>query len=506
MMQNSQPAKPEANFQPPFVLSLDVGTSSTRALLFDASGAVVPKVLSQRIYKLTTSSEGEVSVDADALLDVVALTISDALGEAGSLAQQIGAVAIDTFWHSLLGVDKSGRPIMPLITWEDTRPHRASLDLRKRLNEQEVHDRTGARFHASYWPAKLHWLAQEQPETFSQAAQWLSFGEYLHRRLLGRSVCSLSMASGTGMLETRARAWDNELIEALNVRFEQLPQLGDLRDSVQGLTSEYASAWPVLRNVPWFPAVGDGAAACVGSGCANEQNWSLTMGTSSAMRVVVTPERVVPPMGLWLYLIDGKRAVLGGALSEGGNLLNWLDTVLKLPSLRDAESLVKVLEPDGHGLTILPFISGERSLGWHADARMTIAGISIHTSPTDLLRAGMEALAYQIRAVYDQLCGALKMEQATPKVIGSGGALLGSIVLQSIIADTLGAAIYPSRDHEASARGAALLALEALGKIPDVAQVAPNLEAPVQPDAGRGAIYRKAAQRQRELYQLLLGE
>jgi gluconokinase len=503
MTQNSQPAKPEANFQPPFVLSLDVGTSSTRALLFDASGVVVPKVLSQRTYKLTTSQQGEVSVDADALLDVVTLTISDALAEAGPMAQQIGAVAMDTFWHSLLGLDKAGRPIMPLITWEDTRPHRAALELRKQLDEQAVHDRTGSRFHASYWPAKLHWLAREQPETFSRAAQWLSFGEYLHRRLLGRSVCSLSMASGTGMLETRARSWDKDLME---VRPEQLPDLGDLRDSVQGLTSEYASAWPVLRNVPWFPAIGDGAAACVGSGCANEQNWSLTMGTSSALRVAVTPERVVPPMGLWLYLIDAQRAVLGGALSEGGNLLNWLDAVLQLPSLRSAEALVKVLEPDSHGLTILPFISGERSLGWHAEARMTIAGIGIHTSPADLLRAGSEALAYQIRAVYEQLCKALKMEQTTPKIIGSGGALLASAVLQSIIADTLGAAIYPSRDHEASARGAALLALEALGKISDIAQVAPNLEAPVQPDAERGAIYRKAAQRQRELYRLLLGK
>ncbi|HLI90921.1 MAG TPA: gluconokinase [Ktedonobacteraceae bacterium] len=506
MTQNARPAGPETNFQPPFVLGLDVGTSSTRALLFDSLGAVVPEVLAQRTYKLTTSAQGEVSVDADALLDVVALTISDALAEAGPLAQQICAVAIDTFWHSLLGVDKAGRPIMPLITWEDTRPYQAALALRKRLDERAVHDRTGARFHASYWPAKLHWLAQEQPETFSRAAQWLSFGEYLHRRLLGNSVCSLSMASGTGMLETRARAWDKELMEALDVRPEQLPEPGDLHDSVQGLTSEYASAWPALRHVPWFPAIGDGAAACIGSGCANTDTWSLTIGTSSALRVVVAPEQVVPPMGLWLYLIDEKRAVLGGALSEGGNLLNWLDTALQLPSLRSAEGLIKVLEPDGHGLTILPFISGERSLGWHAEARMTVAGISIHTSPADLLRAGMEALAYQIRAVYEQLCDALKMEQGPQKIIGSGGALLGSTVLQGIIADTLGAAIYPSRDHEASARGAALLALEALGKIPDVAQVAPNLEAPVQPDAGRGVIYCKAAQRQRELYRLLLGD
>jgi gluconokinase len=294
-------------------------------------------------------------------------------------------------------------------------------------------------------------------------------------------------------------------MKVLDVRPEQFPPLGDLHDSVQGLTPEYASAWPALRDVPWFPAVGDGAAACVGSGCASIENWSLTMGTSSAIRVVLPPERVVPPLGLWLYLIDAKRAVLGGALSEGGNMLSWMDSVLKLPSLAEAEALVAPFKPDEHGLTILPFISGERSLGWHADARMTIKGIQIHTSPAALLRAGMEALAYQLGAVYEQLCNALKMEKTAPKMIASGGALLGSMTLQHIVADTLGVSVYPSLEHEASARGAALLALEAMGILPDVAQVPPHLKPPVQANAEHHAAYEKGAERQRKLYQTLLG-
>jgi gluconokinase len=506
MTQNTPPQKQSADLQPPFVLALDVGTSSTRTMLFDANGTAAPQVLAQRTYKLTTSSEGEVSVDPEALLSVVSMTIDDALKASGSLAQQIKAVAMDTFWHSIMGVDEENHALTPLITWEDTRPFDAARELRTQLDEKAVHTRTGARFHASYWPAKLKWLASQQPDVVKKAAQWISFGEYLHRRLLGHSVCSLSMASGTGMLVTRKRVWDDELIKALGVRREQMPELGDLHDSVSGLTPEFASAWPPLRNVPWFPAIGDGAAACVGSGCANIENWSLTIGTSSAMRVVVPPDRVIPPMGLWLYLIDAQRGVLGGALSEGGNLLSWLDAVLELPGLHDAASLVGALEPDGHGLTILPFISGERSLGWHAEARMTIKGISIHTSPAELLRAGMESLAYQLEAVYEQLYGALKLDATTPRIIGSGGALLSSPILQSILADTLGATIYPSRDHEASARGAALLALEALGQIEDVSQIPPNLASSVTPYAEYGPIYRKAARRQRELYRQLLGE
>jgi hypothetical protein len=264
MTQKASSANP--NPEPPYILALDAGTSSTRALLFDAKGNTLPNVLAQRTYKLTISNEGEVSVDPDALVAIVEQTIDDVLEMAGPLAKHIGAVAIDTFWHGLMGVDADNRPLTPLILWEDTRSHGAAVELRNQFDETAIHARTGARLHASYWPAKLRWLATQAPDTFSRVSQWLSFGEYLYRHFLGRSVCSLSMASGTGMLHTRARAWDTELMEVLDVRSEQLPPLGDMHESVQGLIPAYASAWSALRNVPWFPAAGDGAAACVGSG------------------------------------------------------------------------------------------------------------------------------------------------------------------------------------------------------------------------------------------------
>lgn len=490
----------------PYVLALDIGTSSVRALLFDATGTAVPNVLAQHTYNLNTSGEGEVSVDADMLVDLVSRTIDEALAAAGPLAAQIGAVATDTFWHTLMGVDASGRPVMPLITWEDTRPGDAATELRAQLDEAAIHARTGARFHSSYWPAKLRWLSTTEPGLFQHTTQWLSFGEYLHRRLSGHSVCSLSMASGTGMLDIHAGSWDRHLQEVLGVRAEQFPLLGDLHDSIKGLQPEFAARWPALRDVPWFPAIGDGAAANVGSGCATEENWAITMGTSSAIRVVVSPDTVTPSMGLWLYLLDARRGLIGGALSEGGNVLAWLESTLKLPSLTQAESLVATLPPDGHGLTILPFISGERSPGWHADAHMAVVGITTHTSPQDLLRASLEALAYQLGEVYEQLNVALAKRQIAPKLIGSGKAMLSSTTLQSIIADTLNTPIYPSLEREASARGAALLALEALGIIPDVAQVPVELGAPILPEEAHYAIYKQGSERQRKLYRTLLNK
>ena len=499
--------QPQAHILPqPYILALDIGTSSVRALLFDATGNAVPHVLSQHTYTLNTSSDGEVSVDPDMLVELISKTIGEALAAAGPLASQIGAVATDTFWHSLMGVDTSDCAVMPLLTWEDTRPRTAAAELRNQLDEATVHERTGARLHASYWPAKLRWLSTTQPELIQSTAQWLSFGEYLHLRLLGRSVCSLSMASGTGMLVTRTRSWDTQLQELLGVRAEQLPPLGDLHDGITGLKPEFASRWPALRDVPWFPAVGDGVAANVGSGCAFEENWAITIGTSSAIRVVVSPDAVTPSKGLWFYLLDKRRGLLGGALSEGGNIFAWLGSTLKLPPLADAEALIATLPPDGHGLTILPFISGERSPGWHGEARMAVTGITTHTSPPDLLRASLEALAYQLGVVYEQLNTALEKREIAPMLIGSGGAMLSSPTLQSIIADTLNAPLYPLLEREASARGVALLALESLGIIPDIAQVPVELGAPVLPEEAHYAIYKQGSKRQHKLYQAILGD
>src|SRR5579875_2181280 len=243
MLTMQQPKTHTEKPEGPLILALDVGTSSTRTLLFDAKGASISSVHAQQQYKLNVTGEGEVSVVAEALKKVVVQTIDDALEQADPLAEQIGAVAIDTFWHALLGVDEQGKPLTPLITWEDTRPQQAALVLRKELDEAAVHARTGARFHASYWPAKLRWLAQSQPDTFAQVRQWLSFGEYLQRRLLCKSVCSLSIAYATGMLNTRKRQWDEDLMHVLHVRPEQLPQLGDMHDSINGLRDEYARKW-----------------------------------------------------------------------------------------------------------------------------------------------------------------------------------------------------------------------------------------------------------------------
>jgi gluconokinase len=230
----------------------------------------------------------------------------------------------------------------------------------------------------------------------------------------------------------------------------------------------------------------------------------VTMGTSSAMRVVVSPTQVTPADGLWLYSVNKERSLLGGALSEGGNIFAWLSQTLNLPDLEILDEQLMQMTPASHGLTILPMLAGERAPGWHLNARMTISGLTLHTTSEEIALASLEAVVFQLSRIYDQLRHALAAQVPQPRLIVNGAALLKSQTLRQILADTLQVPLELSQSSEASARGAALLALETLELLPDLAQLTPDAPVVVQPDPTRYAIYSAARERQQALYDLLL--
>jgi gluconokinase len=487
--------------EPPLILALDIGTSSIRAVLFDRIGRAVEGMGVQETHQLRTTAEGASEADPDLLLEIVWRCIDGVLTRAGELGGQIGGVAACTLVSNVLGVDDAGRAITPLTTYADTRAAGEVAALRAEFDEREVHDRTGCLFHPSYLPARFRWLARTQPGVFRRVARWVSIGEYLELWLFGATAVSYSVASWTGLLDRRRLVWDEALLAALPVGVEQLSPLTDANVSRSGLRDPFAERWPALRDVPWFPALGDGATANVGSGCVSPRRVALTVGTSAAVRVVVPDPVERVPWGLWCYRVDGRRSLPGGALSEGGNVFAWLKATLQLPNTADLESALAAMEPDAHGLTVLPFLAGERSPGWAGDARATIHGLSLATTPLDILRAGLEAVAYRVALVFDLLQPLLPDDA---QVVASGGALLNSPAWLQIMADVLGRPVAASQVREASARGAALLALEALGALDDLDAAPPFIGDVFEPDAERHARYREAVERQKALYEKLI--
>ncbi len=477
--------------EPPYVVTLDVGTSSVRARVFDAQGELVPGIEAQASCALQTTPEGGVTIDADGLYKLTTECLT-AVRQACKDAPLAG-LAMDSFWHSLMGTDGRGRPTTPVITWADTRPAVAARRLRERLSSTEAHARTGCRLHSTYWPAKLRWLADAEPQAFRRTRRWLSFGEYFQWRLTGELACSLSMASATGLLDLRCQTWDQPLLAALGVDASQLSPLVDLD-----------------HRLPdgWLPAIGDGVSSNVGSGCSGPTRVAVNVGTSGAMRLLwKTSDVPSVPSALWCYRADRQRLVMGGALSEGGNLWAWLRSTLRLPPVEEHEQALARLEPDAHGLTVLPFIAGERSPGWADGARLTMSGIDMSTRPIDLLRASMEAVAYRFGRIHDELKGGIELVDGASEamVVASGGAILRSPVWLQILADVLNQPVQALDDREATSRGTALLALESAGVLADLATVRFRWSAVYLPDHTRHTRYREAMDRQQRLYRQVLG-
>lgn len=487
--------------QAPFVLTFDVGTSSVRALAYDAQARAITGFAAQVAYEMTTTPDGGVFCDADALVARTASVIDQVLKRAGSHTDKIAAVASDTFWHNVIGVDADGHAITPLYTWADTRNARAATTLRQRLDEEGIHRRTGCYLHTMYLPAKFAWLAETQAEVTRRVHYWMSFAEYFALQCFGQRACSLSMASGTGLLNLNDRTWDAALLRELPVSAEQLSPLVDIDQPLQGLVPDYARRWPALAGVPWYPSLGDGAASNLGSGGTNPRRIAVNAGTSTAMRVVVDSDTVHVPDGLWAYRVDGRHPIVGGAESNGGNVWAWIKERFRIDDDAMTAREIAAVPPDGHGLTILPFLAGERSPNYKADARATLSGLALDTTAAEISRAWLEAMTYRLVLIHRLIARGYPQAQ---EIIVSGTGFLKNPVWIQITADALGLPVDVSDEAEATSRGSALIALEQLHAIPGWDALPVSTARTVEPDMAAHAIYQRAIDRQEALYDVLL--
>ena len=481
-----------------YIVALDVGSSSVRAILHDLRARPIPGAEAHIPHVAHVLPDGTAEVDPDTLAGLVSRAISGVLTLAGpTRAKRIVAVGVSTFWHGLVVADEAGRALTPVYLWSDSRSAEASAKLQRRLDAEQIRLRTGCPIHPSYWPSKLAWLREARPELWQRRVRWLSFGDLLYWRLFGRLGTSLSMASATGLLRLDDCQWDAELLSALRISPDSLPPIGRVE---QGLAPAYFRRWPALAIVPWFHALGDGALANLGSGCITPGRRALTIGTSGAIRLMHRAPRGKLPAGLWCYRLDADRLVTGGALSNGGNLYAWLVETLRLDDSK-LEARLQRMAPTAHGLTFLPHLAGERSLGYAPHAFGAISGLTSATTPEDIARAGLEAVAIECARINRRLD---EVAPGRSRLVASGAAILSSPAWLQMMADAIGREVVVGRTREASSRGAALFALESLG-LAQPRHLDPGSGRTFKPNPAATRAYKKAAQRQEALYKALIG-
>jgi len=480
------------------VLVLDIGSSSTRALFYDARAQLLPDMAARRSFSFQVGPDGRSEEDALEAFERVTDVIDELTARAATEGSPVAAIGISAYASSLLCLDETGAPLTPVYSYADTRFARDARDLRSELDEMTVLQRTGCRIRANYAPARIAWIKRTQPDVFKRTRWFASLSDYLCLRLFGAMRAGISVWSWSGLLNRRKLAWDGDWLEYLGITTDQLPHIAQGDEWIGPLLPQYAQCWPQLQNAMCLPALGDGAAANIGSGCVDDRQIAVTIGTTAALRIVNNKRPAALPPALWGYRVDGDRELLGGATTEGGSVFQWLQRTFRLADAAVLETAIACMAPDAHGLTILPFFAGERSPGYSEDSRATIQGLSLDTDPVQVARACLEAIAYRLCVIYDELQA---IARPGARLIASGGALLASPSWCQIVADVTGAQLIVCDEPEATSRGVAMLVLERRGQCPlSPLADATHLGAVFKPDPVRYAIYRSAMKRQQELY------
>jgi gluconokinase len=458
------------------VLGLDLGTSSVRALVFDDRGVALPGVLARRPTRLDLTDEGKAELDPDE----VAAALGECLDELAAAGELDGVdhVAASCAWHSVIAFDDAGGRLTGALTWADTRAAPLVAEQRSRGDMDRLHAATGARPHTLYWTVKLPWLTRELSPA---PARYLGLAEYVLGGLLGDPTVSRSMASGTGLLDLTSAAWDAQALELAGVGEEALPTVAGPGWTGR-LGPEWARRWPALAGATWHPVTGDGAASNVGAGCVSPDRVAINVGTSAAIRAVEPSDQARPlHRELWRYLVDDDHVVSGAAFSGAGNLYAWLRQVTTLPAEGSVEDELAEVPPGSRGVVVMPYHAGSRPPLDLAAGSGAITGLSLATTPVEILAATLESVCYRLAAGYEALASTLP---EPPEVVASGGAIVASPWWQQTLADVLGRPVRVVDEPEASARGAALLAL---GQTTDPATVRVVDPRPDQTEAQRAA-------------------
>ncbi len=422
------------------VLALDLGTSSVRALACDAAAEPIEGIEARRAVPPRQDASGAGELDPDAYLAALCGCLDD-LAAAGTL-YQVGKVATSSQWHSVLALGADRQPASFALTWLDTR---ARAD-RVPVDADEFHRRTGSWVHPLYWTTKIPWLAAELSVP---GLTFTGITEYLRDRLLGAPEISVSMASGSGMLDVGSADWHDEALELAGITAAQVPEVSDAPGR---LRPEFARRWPALAEADWMPATGDGATSTIGAGCTPGTSAGVTVGTSAAIRVVHDVDDA-PPLdpSLWRYRVDGSRMLTGAAVSSGGVLHEWLTGLLV--DVADPSSTPGIASA---GLSVVPMHAGSRPPVVLPAGSGLIAGLSLHTAPSELVAATYEGVTLE-------LLRSLRLLDAsfgrTLSVVLGGGAVAASAFWRRAFAAAFDRDVRYQLDPEVGARGAAMLAL-----------------------------------------------
>jgi gluconokinase len=468
------------------LVGLDIGTTSAKAVAFDPEGRVLGAA--EAGYPLLEPERGFAEQDPEAVLAAALDVLRDATAEAGARGAAVAGLSVSTAMHALVGLDGGGRPLTRVITWADTRA--AEQAERLRAEHPGLHGRTGTPLHPMAPLPKLVWFREREPDTFAAVRRWGGLKELVLDRLTGVYAVDHSIASGTGLMDLERLDWDPEALALAGIDAGRLARLVPAAE-VLALGDDAARHTGLAAGSPVVAGGGDGPLANLGVGAVRPGVAACSIGTSGALRLVVE-EPVVDPQGrVFCYALTPGRWIVGGAVNNGGVVLQWAGEALApdLGAHPEEQLLALAAEaPAGcEGLVMLPYLLSERAPHWSPLPRGAYIGLTRHHRRGHLVRAALEGVCQQLAVVL----ASMRDAGAEVREVRATGGFARSALWRRILAAALGMPVGFPAGHEGSAFGAALLGMEALGLVEsiEVAAELVRIQDVVEPDAGDAAVY-----------------
>lgn len=489
------------------LLAIDIGTSGCKLTLFCEDGT--PAAFETEGYPLYTPQPGFVEQDAEAWWAAVCLACRRLLEKSAVPASKIAAVGIDGQSWSAIPIDRDGNVLCRTPIWMDTRAKDLCREYEARIGADAIFRVSGNPFSPSYTLPKILYFMHHEPELVRNAAFFLQSNSFIAYRLTGSVSQDLSQSYGWHNFDQRRMRYDEDLTRVFGIDRRFLLDMVPPQTIVGTVTKKAAALTGLLAGTPVSAGGLDAACSTLGVGVTapgqtQEQGgqaggMSICVDSPVAHPALILSPHVVP--GLWL--LQGGTAAGGGSLKwfagqfgarENGELIaGGADLYRKLSS--EAESAC----PGSGGMVFLPYLNGERSPLWDADARGAYFGVRLKSKHADFVRATMEGVAFSLR---HNLELAEKAGAPVSELRATGGSA-NSLVWTQIKADVTGLPMVVPASDTASACGAAILAGVGVGLYPSAAEAAKRIvkiRRTQQPDTALRPVYDACYSVYRRLY------
>jgi len=494
------------------LLGIDIGTSGTRTLVIDEEGRTLGSATAE--YPLSTPRPGWAEQEPEDWWRASVFTVREALAKSGVAAPEIRGVGLSGQMHGSVFLDARHQVLRPALLWCDQRTGPQCAWITERVGRERVVELTANPVLTGFTAPKVIWVRQNEPETYAKIRKVLLPKDYVRFRLTGEFHTEVSDASGTSFFHVRERRWATEMLDALEVPRDWMPEVHESPVASAKISREAAEATGLAVGTPVVGGGGDQAASAVGNGIVEGGIVSSTVGTSGVVFAFAERPTVDPGLRVhtFCHAVPEKWHVMGVMLSAGGSLRWYRDTcghpeaAVARTLGRDPYELITdeaaAAEPGCEGLLFLPYLTGERTPHPDPNARAAFVGLTLRHDKRHLARAVLEGVAFGLRDSFEILD---TMEVPIREVRASGGGAR-SAVWRQIQADVTGREHVTINVDEGPAFGVALLAGVGTGVWASVAEACRATIRTVErspPDPAARAVYNRLYPIYRALYPAL---